>query len=123
MIICIYYTDDPESMFFFFFFNNPAPTEISPLPLHAALPTPSETLDWTSWLPVLDPATATAEQQAVLDLSHPKARTSDFYLLLARQPRVLSERSQAFNAIIDRKSTRLNSSHGYISYAVFCLEK
>lgn len=60
----------------------------------------SETLDWTSWLPVLDPATATAEQQAVLDLSHPKARTSDFYLLLARQPRVLSERSQAFNAIM-----------------------
>src|SRR2546422_5106925 len=26
-----------------------------------------------------------------------------------------------FFAIIDRKSTRLNSSHGYISYAVFCL--
>src|SRR2546422_7165941 len=24
---------------------------------------------------------------------------------------------------IDRKSTRLNSSHGYISYAVFCLKK
>src|SRR2546429_3079371 len=24
---------------------------------------------------------------------------------------------------IDRKSTRLNSSHGYISYAVLCLEK
>src|SRR3989449_4642279 len=24
---------------------------------------------------------------------------------------------------IDRKSTRLNSSHGYISYAGFCLEK
>src|SRR5687768_17904415 len=23
----------------------------------------------------------------------------------------------------DRKSTRLNSSHGYISYAVFCLKK
>src|SRR2546422_3437565 len=27
------------------------------------------------------------------------------------------------NATIDRKSTRLNSSHGYISYAVFCLKK
>src|SRR2546429_6713755 len=27
----------------------------------------------------------------------------------------------AFNT--DRKSTRLNSSHGYISYAVFCLKK
>ena len=28
---------------------------------------------------------------------------------------------EAVNA--DRKSTRLNSSHGYISYAVFCLKK
>src|SRR5687768_17816892 len=26
-------------------------------------------------------------------------------------------------APLDRKSTRLNSSHGYISYAVFCLKK
>src|SRR6266436_1100575 len=25
--------------------------------------------------------------------------------------------------VVDRKSTRLNSSHGYISYAVFCLKK
>src|SRR2546422_3768158 len=25
--------------------------------------------------------------------------------------------------MLDRKSTRLNSSHGYISYAVFCLKK
>src|SRR2546422_1139271 len=28
-----------------------------------------------------------------------------------------------FEEEIDRKSTRLNSSHGYISYAVFCLKK
>src|SRR5687768_17712132 len=27
------------------------------------------------------------------------------------------------DALADRKSTRLNSSHGYISYAVFCLKK
>src|SRR2546422_2272721 len=27
------------------------------------------------------------------------------------------------SALRDRKSTRLNSSHGYISYAVFCLKK
>src|SRR2546422_3910108 len=27
------------------------------------------------------------------------------------------------NRLRDRKSTRLNSSHGYISYAVFCLKK
>src|SRR2546422_8608356 len=31
-------------------------------------------------------------------------------------------KSEAFPAG-DRKSTRLNSSHGYISYAVFCLKK
>src|SRR5687768_18292292 len=30
---------------------------------------------------------------------------------------------QAWLARTDRKSTRLNSSHGYISYAVFCLKK
>src|SRR3712207_7835217 len=30
---------------------------------------------------------------------------------------------QGFNAGIDRKSTRLNSSHANISYAVFCLKK
>src|SRR2546422_6891263 len=27
------------------------------------------------------------------------------------------------HVLLDRKSTRLNSSHGYISYAVFCLKK
>src|SRR2546422_6854420 len=27
------------------------------------------------------------------------------------------------DTLVDRKSTRLNSSHGYISYAVFCLKK
>src|SRR2546422_9641936 len=34
------------------------------------------------------------------------------------EPAGLHERQQR-----DRKSTRLNSSHGYISYAVFCLKK
>src|SRR5687768_17750512 len=32
-------------------------------------------------------------------------------------------RRQASRCWGDRKSTRLNSSHGYISYAVFCLKK
>src|SRR2546429_5305254 len=31
--------------------------------------------------------------------------------------------SRRTSALLDRKSTRLNSSHGYISYAVFCLKK
>src|SRR3989449_4835891 len=36
-------------------------------------------------------------------------------------PRRISRRGGSMAA--DRKSTRLNSSHGYISYAVFCLKK
>ena len=60
----------------------------------------SEVLDWKAWLEVLNPDTATPEQQHVLEVSHPKAKTMDFYLLLARQPQVLLERSQAFNAIM-----------------------
>src|SRR2546422_6026956 len=32
-------------------------------------------------------------------------------------------RARALEVEGDRKSTRLNSSHGYISYAVFCLKK
>ncbi len=75
--------------------NLPAPGE--PLRINGYT---SETLGWTAWLPVVDPAAASAEQIAVLDASHPKARSSDFYLLLAHQPRVLAERSEAFNAIM-----------------------
>src|SRR2546429_6948818 len=33
-----------------------------------------------------------------------------------------SHRDYFYGASRDRKSTRLNSSHGYISYAVFCLK-
>ena len=36
----------------------------------------------------------------MLDSSHPKARSSDYYRLLAHQPRILQERSNAFNAIM-----------------------
>src|SRR2546429_3100749 len=35
----------------------------------------------------------------------------------------LSGGKLAYVHVPDRKSTRLNSSHGYISYAVFCLKK
>src|SRR2546429_3934023 len=37
--------------------------------------------------------------------------------------RRLSARASYDRFLQDRKSTRLNSSHGYISYAVFCLKK
>src|SRR2546430_7558367 len=35
----------------------------------------------------------------------------------------ISSRTPLFTPITDRKSTRLNSSHSQISYAVFCLKK
>src|SRR2546422_6327292 len=38
-------------------------------------------------------------------------------------PLILPGLFNATSAQSDRKSTRLNSSHGYISYAVFCLKK
>src|SRR5687768_17629250 len=41
--------------------------------------------------------------------------------LLPLQYRIASESMSLMD--LDRKSTRLNSSHGYISYAVFCLKK
>lgn len=58
------------------------------------------TLGWRSWVPVLDPAQATPEQEAVLDASHPAARTSEYYLLLVQEPAVLRERSKLFNTIM-----------------------
>src|SRR2546422_1432152 len=42
---------------------------------------------------------------------------------LERLTGVCRDRRWALVADEDRKSTRLNSSHGYISYAVFCLKK
>jgi len=60
----------------------------------------SETLDWKAWLPVLQLDQATPAQLAVLEASHPKAKTSDYYLTLAQQPRILEERSIVFNAIM-----------------------
>src|SRR2546430_9535879 len=38
-------------------------------------------------------------------------------------PKSVVARTHLANALADRKSTRLNSSHSQISYAVFCLKK
>src|SRR2546430_13078986 len=44
--------------------------------------------------------------------------------LVVDQPRVVAEADEAvLLRLEDRKSTRLNSSHSQISYAVFCLKK
>lgn len=60
----------------------------------------SEELGWKAWLPKVDLASATPEQIAVLEESHPKAKVSDYYLTLAHQPDILRQRSLAFNAIM-----------------------
>ncbi len=60
----------------------------------------NETLGWNAWLDVVKLDTATPEQIAVLEESHPKAKVSDYYLFLVHQPEILRQRSAAFNAIM-----------------------
>src|SRR5436190_17677680 len=59
--------------------------------------------------------------------SFPTRRSSDLRDHLVLQARAFNPKSLAHRRIsdapIDRKSTRLNSSHTVISYAVFCLKK
>lgn len=57
-------------------------------------------MTWNAWLPVVSLDTASPTQLDVLDNSHPKAKTSDYYLLLAHQPEALRQRQVAFNAIM-----------------------
>src|SRR3712207_7218036 len=55
-----------------------------------------------------------------------RAVTGSGRLLVLFQPHLYSRTAQfatGFGKALDRKSTRLNSSHANISYAVFCLKK
>ncbi len=60
----------------------------------------NETLGWKAWLDVVNIESATEDQLAVLEESHPKAKVSDYYLFLVHQPEILRQRSAAFNAIM-----------------------
>src|SRR2546429_4060363 len=53
------------------------------------------------------------------------AAQRDLDLVLGERPVARDEVAEDGVLLVaeDRKSTRLNSSHGYISYAVFCLKK
>src|SRR5438132_10767088 len=87
-----------------FFFNDPAPTEIYTLSLHDALPISRPSACRTARAGTLRfPPSAAARARRSLSRAHRTARS--------RSPHR------------DRKSTRLNSSHTVISYAVFCLKK
>lgn len=57
-------------------------------------------LGWQSWVEVVKPENASPEQLEVLEMSHPQAKTSDYYLTLVHQPEVLRQRSEAYNTIM-----------------------
>src|SRR2546429_5980983 len=98
----------------FFFFNDTATTEIYTLSLHDALPICSNRLGkLRSGLRLAEGA-----RPMVPVVAGPRSlRMSPNRLVAA----TTSKRPGCSTK--DRKSTRLNSSHGYISYAVFCLKK
>src|SRR2546422_8428960 len=98
------------TFFFFFFLNDPAPTEIYTLSLHDALP--------ISGHRSMGEVSTEAAEQSLCRTSHIRTCTLRSCVRVRRRW-ILRRRSVRR----DRKSTRLNSSHGYISYAVFCLKK
>src|SRR5438034_4988818 len=94
-ILCLYiFVVDPSLPFFFF--NDPPTTEIYTLSLHDALPISS--------IGCTPPSGTSRAGPCSLETGEP------LWFGPERRSR-------------DRKSTRLNSSHTVISYAVFCLKK
>src|SRR5206468_10405410 len=90
--------------FIFFFFNETATTEIYTLSLHDALPI----YGWVE-AGVIGKTGGDSHELGVAAVNQETCIHSEFPWL----DQVLG----------DRKSTRLNSSHDQISYAVFCLKK
>src|SRR5256885_10346015 len=109
--------------FFFFFFNYTATTEIYPLPLHDALPIWASVRPYRTLLTGTSPAKRAALTAAtsVATTTRPSATGSRPVASTIATPR-RGERASVTSRVKDRKSTRLNSSHLVISYAVFCLK-
>src|SRR2546429_3222810 len=88
----------------FFFFNDTATTEIYTLSLHDALP-------------------ISTFRNHNTEIKDNISKNNALLAYLSRSGRTRKEDGGLSIVAQDRKSTRLNSSHGYISYAVFCLKK
>src|SRR3712207_8488472 len=95
----------------FFFFNDTATTEIYTLSLHDALPIFGGPNGYDG-----RGSECESRQEAERHRSSSARRGG-------RGLRIASARCEADRSARDRKSTRLNSSHANISYAVFCLKK
>src|SRR2546430_13583764 len=94
--------------FLCFFFNDTATTEIYTLSLHDALPISKE---------MLAKYQAKAPELGVDLLGY------GFPPFAYAAAQILAQGVEGSKSLEDRKSTRLNSSHSQISYAVFCLKK
>src|SRR3712207_8394896 len=96
----------------FFFFNDTATTEIYTLSLHDALP-------------ILDEDRDEEERRRDGHQHRAEHRLHDEDRRRHRQQdrRLVAVDPEDPREGVDRKSTRLNSSHANISYAVFCLKK
>src|SRR3712207_7346861 len=106
-------------MLFFFFFNDTATTEIYTLSLHDALPIFTRPALWLGAAVAVGGLLAFA---ALVALSYGTPFVVAERLLLGGAV-FLAGRFLVVALHEDRKSTRLNSSHANISYAVFCLKK
>src|SRR3712207_8806673 len=95
----------------FFFFNDTATTEIYTLSLHDALPISAR-------VRAVGPPAPPQRDGLLAAVEADRSRRRRGVLRRRRGGPVLAVHEQG-----DRKSTRLNSSHANISYAVFCLKK
>src|SRR5689334_24707316 len=102
----------PRNIFVFFIFNDTATTEIYTLSLHDALP-------------IYGACPRKRRQNQRRSNRHwiaARGRQSHWSSCTIKR-RFEHRISRAHHIRLDRKSTRLNSSHSSISYAVFCLKK
>src|SRR5256885_13020384 len=103
-------------MFSSFFFNDTATTEIYPLSLHDALPI------WTGQEVKRSDANVAIYKDQLRELDAELAAGTLTPEDHSRARLELEARLLEDVPAVDRKSTRLNSSHLVISYAVFCLK-
>src|SRR5207245_10722605 len=100
---------------------SPPPTPPSPLSLHDALPISSAHCAMKA-----SSATVATERPTITQDHHPPKsaiRCTSARGRIERKPQPTTNSADINRSCQDRKSTRLNSSHGSISYAVFCLKK